>query len=258
MPRKEPPTGLPLTAQPPLYQFTNSSDKLAWSNAAVFLFDLHGKPHWFASDGYSAMLTPALLEGEGDLFPPKIGDQYRVYPSEHIKTLFKYVKGKYVLLEQATGTLLSPDGLVRVPAFEYDTEEGEAPDTVPLPDVHAPFEGAAVEESTFSFDLKFVSAIRSAFSHTTKEAGLELTSLEGQRVLLEVGQPYVARILIALSDAAPLHEEEPEGSLVEKLTDLPGVESVTLTSGGQSVTLTADMGKKAKKLRQQAEREARL
>lgn len=212
MPRREPPTGLPLTAQPPLYQFTRGGyASIAWSNGAVFLFDLYGKPHWFASDGYSAMLTPALLEGQKEyLFPPKIGEQYRAYITDHIKTLFKYVKGKHILYDQTTGTLLSPDGLVQVAPFEHLAKDNEEPELVPMPDVHAPFEGTPTEGSSFGFDIKFVSAIRAAFSHTTKEAGIDMTCLEGQRVLLEVEQPYVARILIALSDAAPLREEEPE------------------------------------------------
>lgn len=210
MPRKEP-TGLPLTAQPPLYQFTGGGHTIAWSNAAVFLFDHLGRPHWFAIDGYSAMLTPALLPGADDgLFPLEIGPDHRVYLPDHIKSLFKYVKGKHVLYDPSTGTLLSPDGIVQVPAFEHLAEEGQEPELVPLPDVKAAFAGEPVEQSTFSLGLKFISAIRSAFSHTVKEAGIDMTCLEDDRMHLEIGMPYEARVLISMSGGAPAHEEDPE------------------------------------------------
>lgn len=53
--------GLRLTARPPLYQFTyKTTGRWAGSNSGVYLFDYQGEPHWFATDGYSAMLTPAL------------------------------------------------------------------------------------------------------------------------------------------------------------------------------------------------------
>lgn len=211
MPRREPPTGLPLTAQPPLYQFTGGGHTIAWSNAAVFLFDHFGRPHWFATDGYSAMLTPALLPGADDgLFPLEIGPQHRVYLPDHIKSLFKYVKGKHVLYDPATGTLLSPDGIVQVPAFEHLAEEGKEPEPVPMPDVEAAFAGEPVEQSSFSLGLKFISAIRSAFSHTVKEAGIDMTCLEGDRMHLEIAMPYEARVLISMSSGAPVHEEDPQ------------------------------------------------
>ena len=261
--KRDTPAGLPLTAQPPLYQFTNSGHSIAWSNCAVHLFDHHGRPHWFATDGYSAMLTPALLPGsEEGLFPLQIGER-RVYLPDHIKSLFRYVKGKHVLYEVATGTLLSPDGIVHVPPFEHQVEEGEEPEAVPMPDLTEAFAGEPVEQSTVSLGLKFIAAIRSAFSHTTKEAGIEMTYLENDRIHLAIGEPYEAQVLISMNAEAPLHEEEPEdaqtpaGQLGEQLAALPGVESVTLSSGGQSVTLTADTAKKARKPRRKAEAEAR-
>jgi hypothetical protein len=233
---------------------------VAWSNCAVHLFDHHGRPHWFATDGYSAMLTPALLPGaEEALFPLKIGER-RVYLPDHIKSLFKYVKGRHILYEVATGILLSPDGIVHVPPFEHQVEEGQEPELVPMPDLTEAFAGEPVEQRTVSLGLKFIAAIRSAFSHTTKEAGIEMTYLENDRIHLAIGEPYEAQVLISMSAEAPLHEEDqaPAGQLGEQLAALPGVESVTLSSGGQSVTLAAESDKKLQKPRRRAAAEARL
>lgn len=75
MVERKTPAGLPLTAQLPLYQFTNGRHTILLSNCAVYhLFNCHGRRHWFATDGYSAMLTPSLLlvSNEG-LFALKIG-----------------------------------------------------------------------------------------------------------------------------------------------------------------------------------------
>ncbi|MBZ9752974.1 hypothetical protein K7W42_19230 [Deinococcus sp. HMF7604] len=190
------PAGLPLTARPPLFQFTHSG-RYVWSNCGVFLLDYRGQPHWFATDGYSAMLTPALdRDGDADnrLFSVSVGT-HRAYRTDHIKNLFKYVKGRKVLCETSTGMLYSPDGIMHVPPFTHGTPE--EPEPVTLPDVYSPFQGTPTPQDGYQFDLKLVSAIRGAFSHLDRSAEIQMTFFNGERVLLEIEAPYHAQVLIS-------------------------------------------------------------
>jgi hypothetical protein len=236
------PTGLRLSALPPVYEFTQPGYAIAWSCAGVFLFDYHGRPHWFATDGYSAMLTPALLERPEHneaLFSVSIGS-HRAYRQDHVKNLFKYAKHGHVLYDPANGNLISPDGIMIVPPFEHQAEEGETPEPVTMPDVQTPFQGEEVEQSSFQFGLKFVSAIRSAFRANCKDAELTLICLEGDRARLEVAAPYEGQVLIAMSNGAPIRQPEPKTALdalqdsLQHLTDgMPGLDSITISLPGR-------------------------
>lgn len=201
-------SGLALTARPPLHQFTFPTEgRLAWSNSGVHLFDHQGEPYWFATDGYSAMLTPALREdGEETLYRPTIGT-VRIYRQDHIKNLFKYARANWVIYESKTGMLYSPDMIMHIPPFVIGDDD--TPEPTPRPDVETPFKGELEERCECDFDLRLVSAIRGAFRHTDKEAAITQSFLAGGRVLFEVEVPYRARIILA-PDGESLQAAEAE------------------------------------------------
>lgn len=204
------PSGLPLTARPPLHQFTQAGYKHVWTCAGVYLFDMEGEPHWFATDGYSAMLTPAVHTEEAGadmLFGVSVG-KHRAYRADHIRDLFKYVKGRHILLEASTGILHSPDGIMHVPPYEHDAPEGEEPEPVPLPDVHKPFKGVMTEQSECALGLQFVHAIRGAFNHLTKDAELVMSFLADNRLLFDIHAPYRAQIVLATKKHDPVKPED--------------------------------------------------
>ncbi|GAA4002152.1 hypothetical protein GCM10022631_10990 [Deinococcus rubellus] len=254
------PAGLRLSALPPVYEFSHHSDYV-YATAAVWLFQHQGKPHWFATDGYSAMLTPALLDDQGTdpLFTPTVGQH--CYRTQWIKDLFRHVKYGTVFYDTTTGNLVSPDGIMIVPPHEENLEPGEEPITK-LPDVQKAFAGEEEAQSSFEFGWSFVSAVRSAFKAHSKDASLTMTCLENARVRVDIDQPYQGVLLISLSYRDLEHEEAPavaeaaapeQPSLqqaLENLTDLPGLESVTINSGNKSVTLTSKKKSKPARLKE--------
>ena len=226
--------GFRLSALAPVYEFTNHTDWV-YSGGAVFLMDHDGSPHWFATDGYSAMLTPALHdEANADLlFEPTVGQ--RCYRPEHIKALFRHVRHGTVVYDPAVGTLTSPDGIMIVPPH---VEEGDDAQRVLPPETYASvFEGEEVEQATFEFGWKFVASIRAAFKAGNKDADLTMTCLEGSRVRLNVEEPYRGTVLIALKRDA--EKAEALKTLKKSMQDMAGkdgIESVTLSAGGKTVT----------------------
>lgn len=251
------PAGLRLSALPPVYEFTHHSDYV-YATAAVWLFQHEGKPHWFATDGYSAMLTPALLDDQGTdpLFLPTVGQH--CYKAKWVKDLFRHVKHGTVFYDTSTGALVSPDGIMIVPSHEENLEPGEEPVTK-LPDVEKAFAGEEEAQSTFAFGWAFVSAVRAAFKAHSKDASLTMTCLENARVRVDIDQPYQGVLLISL-DHRELEDEDvaeaaspDQPSLqesIERLTDLPDLESVTISSGDQSVTLTPKKKSKPARLKE--------
>lgn len=202
--------GLRLSALPPVYEFTNHSDYV-FAAAAVFLMQHDSEPHWFATDGYSAMLTPAVIEDQDAdrLFETAV--QERCYRPEHVKALFRHVKHGTVIYNPETGTLTSPDGIMIVPPYVLEAAEGkdEEPELVRVPEGYQDvFSGEEVQQGTFEFGWKFVTAIRAAFKANSKDADLTMVSLGGSRVLLRVAEPYQGQVLIALKREA----EKPHGA----------------------------------------------
>lgn len=214
------PAGLRLSALPPVYAFTRHKD-FVFSGGAVFLFQHEGEPHWFATDYYSAMLATAKIE-EGvdadELFPPSVPQ--RCYRPEHIKALFAHVKHRSVIYDDATGNLISPDGIMIVPPYVREADAGEEPEQIEMPDVRKVLSGEAVEQSSFEFGWKFVTAIRSAFKASSKESSLTMTCLEGSRVLLDVSEPYRGQVLIALQ--SDQRKDEPQPEVAEAEVDQDG------------------------------------
>lgn len=255
--------GLRLSALPPVYEFTHHAD-FVYGSGAVFLLDHDGEPHWFATDGYSAMLSPALLDEENAdaLFDTRVGE--RCYRPEHIKALFRHVKHGTVIYDSKEGTLTSPDGIMIVPAYVHEADPGEEPERVPLPKFEEVFQGEEAPQSSFEFGWKFVVAMRAAFRAKGKDADLTMTCLNGQRVLLDVHEPYRGQVLIALKRAekeAPAEEPSeaiPGGSVaqtqqlqkavadlkdgMQKLAKTPGVSGIELSIGGQNIQFTGQDG----------------
>lgn len=210
MTNSELPSGLRLSALAPVYAFTRHRD-FVFSGGAVFLFQHNGEPHWFATDYYSAMLATAKIEEDVDadaLFPPTVTQ--RCYRPEHIKALFTHVRHKNVIYDESTGNLISPDGIMIVPPYEREADAGEEPEQVEMPDVQKVLSGEEVEQATFEFGWKFVTAIRSAFKAGGKESLLTMTCLDGARVLLDVVEPYRGQVLIALQNQPKDKEAQPQ------------------------------------------------
>lgn len=211
MKRSDLPAGYPLTARPPLRQFTRDS-RICWSGAGVFLFDYQSQPYWFATNGHSAILTPAMddeFRAEPSMFPPAIG-KHHVYRQDHIKNLFKYVKGKRIVYAPDSGYLFSPDGIMQIPPFVHEADEGQEPEPVTMPDVEKAFEGEPIEVSCVDLNVNFVQAIRGAFSHLTKSAFVSQTFLDGGSIRFDITEPYYGQILLAGSPV-----EEPEQTTEE-------------------------------------------
>lgn len=206
MSKAAPPSGFPLTTLPPLYQFTFPTERgYAWSNSGVYLLDYQGEPHWFATDGISAMLTPALHDdGTDSLWKPRLG-AVRIYRQDHIKNLFKYTRKGWVMYETSTGMLYSPDMIMQVPPFTFGQDDD--PEPTARPDIETPFEGGNERRSMCEFDLRLVSAIRGAFKHTDRNAAITQSFLEGGRVLFDIELPYKARIILA-PDGETLQQED--------------------------------------------------
>lgn len=248
--------GLRLSALPPVYEFTHHTD-FVYGSAAVFLLDHDSEPHWFATDGYSAMLTPALLDEENAdaLFDTAVGE--RCYRPEHIKALFRHVKHGTVIYDAKEGTLTSPDGIMIVPAYVPEADPGEEPERVRPPSFEPIFQGEEVPQSSFEFGWKFVVAMRAAFRAKGKDADLTMTCLDGHRVLLDVHEPYRGQVLIALkrqekeAPAQESAEEIPGGSVaqtrqlqgavaelkkgMQRIADMPGVAGIEISMGEQNI-----------------------
>ncbi|WP_295823206.1 hypothetical protein [uncultured Deinococcus sp.] len=262
MTRAPHPTGLRLNATAPVYDFTRHGDFISTGNA-VFLLEHVGNPHWFATDGYSAMLTSALPEDGHDadqLFTAAVATH--AYRPEHIKALFRHVKHSSVFHDPATGTLTSPDGIMIVPPFTGEpSEDGELPDPVlPPATFESIFDGDEVEQSVFEFGWKFVGSIRSAFKANSKDASLTMTTLDGSRVRLDVHEPYQGRVLIALNRADDTKKtRDPAAALargMQEVANRPGIDSVTLSMPGREpVTLTSQTREAATRMLRRTDQE---
>ncbi len=253
--------GYRLTSLPPVYQFTHLQSRWAWSTAGVFLIMHEGLPHWFATNGYSAMLTPALVLGDEGPGLFEISVPQRCYISGHIKALFQHVKGSDVIYELETGNLISQDGIVIVPPYVREVDPGEDPEPVRLPDIERVFAGEPSAQERFDFDWNFIAGVRAAFKAHNKEAYLVMTSLEGNRVLLEIDKPYPGKVLVAMqgaveawkADDQPADQPTLSEAAVDFVADAiqPGEDmTITVSSGDTSVTITPETAKKARRLRQ--------